>query len=80
MLTILLIFIMMILLFVLGFCFHLAGGVLKLALKLIICLPGAIICGIVGAVFCCTLILIPVGIACFKLAGFLLNPFRACMT
>lgn len=63
---------------VLGLCFHIAGGVIKLMFKLIFCLPCAIICAAVGIVLCCTLILIPVGIGCFKLAGGLLNPFRMC--
>lgn len=59
-------------------CFHLVGGVLKLAVKLVICLPCAVLSAIVGAALCCTLILIPVGIACFKLAGWFLNPFKLC--
>ena len=63
---------------VLGIGFHVIGGVLKLVFKLLICLPCALICAVVGVVLCCTLILIPLGIACFKLAGFMLNPFRAC--
>lgn len=74
-------FIILLLFLVLGICslcFHLAGGILKLAFKLIICLPCALLCAIVGTVMCCTLILIPLGIGCFKLAGCLLNPFRAC--
>ena len=63
---------------VIGLCFHIAGSVLKLAFKLIFCLPCAVICAVVGIVFCCTLILIPVGIGCYKLAGGLLNPVRMC--
>ncbi|MCI8355687.1 MAG: hypothetical protein HFI47_11585 [Lachnospiraceae bacterium] len=63
---------------VLSFCFHLVGGILKLALKLLVCVPCAIVIGVLGAVLCCTLIMIPLGMACFKLAGFLLNPFRVC--
>ena len=78
MLTILLLIDLIIVFTILGFCFSLAGGILKTVLKLIICLPCALICAVVGVVLCCTLILIPLGIACFKLAGFMLNPFRAC--
>ena len=58
--------------------FRLAGGILKLALKLIICLPCALLCAIVGIIMCCTLVLIPLGIGCFRLAAGLMNPFRAC--
>lgn len=79
MITIMMIFIFMILFFALSFCFRLAGGVLKIALKLIVCLPCAILCGVLGVVLCCTLILIPLGILCFKLMGVLLNPFKACL-
>lgn len=79
MITLMLIMFFLILFLVLSFCLRLAGGVLKIALKLVFCLPCAILCGILGLVFCCTLILIPLGILCFKLTGMLLNPFRACM-
>lgn len=79
MITLTLIFVLFILFLVLSLCLRLAGGVVKLALKLIICLPCAILCGILGVAFCCTLILIPLGLLCFKLTGMLLNPFRACM-
>lgn len=79
MITLILIFVLFILFLVLSFCLRLAGGVVKLALKLIICLPCAVLCGILGVVLCCTLILIPLGLMCFKLTGMLLNPFRACM-
>lgn len=63
---------------VLGISFHVIGGVLKLAFKVLICLPCAIVCAMAGVLLCCTLILIPLGIACFKLAGGLLNPFKFC--
>ena len=78
MITLLVLIIPAIVFLVLGFCFNLIGGVLKTVLKLVICLPCALICAVVGVVLCCTLILIPLGIACFKLAGFMLNPFKAC--
>lgn len=67
---------LLIVFWVISLCFHMAGGMLKLAFKLIFCLPCAVICAAAGIVLCCTLILIPVGIGCFKLAGGLLNPFR----
>lgn len=79
MITLTLIFVLFILFLVLSLCLRLAGGVVKLALKLIICLPCAVLCGILGVALCCTLILIPLGLLCFKLTGMLLNPFRACM-
>lgn len=79
MITLLFIFVLFILFLVLSLCLRLAGGVLKIAIKLVFCLPCAILCGILGLVFCCTLILIPLGILCFKLTGMLLNPFKACM-
>lgn len=78
MITLITIIALIIVCFVLSLCFRLAGGVLKLALKLIFCLPCAILCAVIGAVLCCTLILIPVGLICFKIAGCLLNPFRGC--
>ena len=79
MITAILILTLVITFMIVGFCFRIAGGVLSLAIKLIFCLPVALICAIVGVVFCCTLILIPLGVACFKLAGCILNPFRAHM-
>lgn len=78
MITLMLIFVFMILFFALSLCFRIAGGVLKIALKLIFCLPCAIVCGALGVVLCCTLVLMPLGILCFKLTGVLLNPFKAC--
>ncbi|MDO4303543.1 MAG: YccF domain-containing protein [Bacillota bacterium] len=79
MITALLIFTFLIVFLIVSLCFHLAGGILKLAFKLLICLPCAILCGVLGLLFCCTLILIPLGIACFKLTGYLLCPFKACV-
>lgn len=63
---------------VLGIGFHVVGGVLKLVFKLLFCLPCAFVLAIVGIVLCCTLILIPLGIVSFKLAGALLNPLKFC--
>ncbi|MDE7249865.1 MAG: hypothetical protein K2N82_08245 [Lachnospiraceae bacterium] len=79
MITLTIIFVFFILILVLSFFLHLAGGILKIALKLVFCLPCAILCGVLGLVCCCTLILIPLGILCFKLTGVLLSPLRACM-
>ena len=78
MVTLILIVVFLLTLWILSLCFHLVGGVLKRALKLLICVPCAVVIGILGAALCCTLILIPLGMACFKLAGFFLNPFRVC--
>lgn len=78
MVTLIFLIVLVIVLMVLGLCLRLAGGVLKLAFKLIFCLPCAILCAVAGVVFCCTLLLIPVGIGCFKLTGWILSPFRCC--
>ncbi|GFI70012.1 hypothetical protein IMSAG249_01838 [Lachnospiraceae bacterium] len=77
--TFILLLVMLILFMVLGLCFRLAGGVLKLTFQLIFCLPCAILCAVAGVVFCCTLLLIPAGIGCFKLMGWFLNPFKCCV-
>ena len=78
MVTLILIVVFLLTLWILSLCFHLVGGVLKLALKLLICVPCAVVIGILGVALCCTLILIPLGMTCVKLAGFFLNPFRVC--
>ena len=78
MLTVLLILIILILIAVLGLCFEIIGDLLKIVLRVVICVPCALILGVLGIVFCCTLILIPLGFNCFKLAGKLLNPFKLC--
>ena len=79
MITLMVLAVLFIVFLVLGLCFHVVGGVLRLFFKLIFCLPCAILCAAVGAVLCCTLVFIPLGIGCFKLVGFLLNPFRFCV-
>ena len=78
MITLILLIVLVMVFMILGLCFRLAGGVLKLAFKLIFCLPCAILFAVAGVVFCCTLLLIPVGIGCFKLTGRLLNPCKCC--
>ncbi|MBD5395559.1 MAG: hypothetical protein HDR23_09185 [Lachnospiraceae bacterium] len=75
--TIIAVFILIVVFSVLSLCFHVAGGVLKLALKLLVCLPAALLISAVGVALCCTLLLIPLGFCCFKLAGSLMNPFHA---
>lgn len=76
MITIITVLILIIVFSVFSLCFHIAGGVLKLALKLMFCLPAALLVAAVGIAMCCTLILIPLGLGCFKLAGGLMNPFH----
>lgn len=78
MVTLIMIIVFLLVLMILSLCFHLVGGILKLVLKLLVCVPCAIVIGVLGVALCCTLILIPLGMACFKLAGFLLNPLRLC--
>lgn len=80
MITILMILLLILILGICSLCFHLAGGILKLVFKLIFCLPCALLCAAAGIVLCCTFILIPLGIACFKLAGCLLNPLKLCFS
>lgn len=69
----LLIFVFAIVFGVLGFCLRLTGGVLKFTCRFLFLLPAGILCAALGVAFCCTLILIPLGIACFKLTGSLLS-------
>lgn len=78
MVTFVLIVVLLLVLLILSLCLRLVGGVLKFALKLLVCVPCAIVIGALGAALCCTLIMIPLGMACFRLAGFLLNPLRVC--
>lgn len=79
MLTFILILTVLIVFLTLGFCFHLVGSILKLVLKLAVCLPCAVLCAAVGVIFCCTLLFIPLGVGCFKMAGFFLHPFKPCL-
>lgn len=69
----LLLFVFMIVFGVLGFCLRVTGSVLGLVCKLVFLVPVCILCAALGVVFCCTLILIPLGIGCFKLTGALLG-------
>ena len=45
MITLIVLLALLIVFMTIGLCFHIAGGVLKLAFKLIFCLPCAVICG-----------------------------------
>ena len=78
MVTAILILVILILLVVLSFSFKIIGSLLKFVLKLVLCLPCALIMAALGLVFCCTLLLIPVGIGCFKIALNILNPLKVC--
>lgn len=78
MVTAILVLVIMILLLVLSFSFKVIGSLLKFVLKLVVCLPCALIMAVFGLVFCCTLLLIPVGIGCFKIALNILNPLKMC--
>lgn len=78
MITAILVFILILTLIILSFCFHLAGGILKFVFRVLICLPCALAVAVFGGLLCCTVILIPLGIGCFHLAGFLINPFHVC--
>ncbi|MBR2402819.1 MAG: hypothetical protein IKB01_08660 [Lachnospiraceae bacterium] len=48
--------------------FHITGALLSAAIWLFIRLPLALIIGCLGLVLCITIVLIPLGIKCFKLA------------
>lgn len=78
MFTLFMILLLFLVLGICSLCFHLAGGILKLVFKILICLPCALLCAVVGIIMCCTLVLIPLGMGCFRLAGNLLFPFRRC--
>ena len=55
-----------------------AGGILVVKILYTFCigLPIAICFCIMGALFCITIIGVPIGLLLFKLAGFVLVPFR----
>ncbi len=54
----------------------LTGVVLKALLWLVVALPLGLIAGTVGLALCCTIILIPVGLALMELALSILIPVR----
>ncbi len=76
MIGIMVLFILLLVVLILSFCFHLVGGLLKLLYYLVIGLPCALLCFVFGIVLCCTVICIPLGMGCFKLAGLVFSPFR----
>lgn len=76
MITLTIVFFLIIMGLLFSLCFHLVGGVLKLAFKLMFCLPAALLMGVLGLAFCCTLFLVPVGLLCFKAVACILNPFH----
>lgn len=78
MITAILLFVLILTFIILCFSLHLAGGILKLIFRVLICLPCALVAAAAGVLFCCTVLLIPVGIGCFHLAGFLFHPFHLC--
>ncbi len=60
------------LLLFLGFCF--SGALFAFIFWLCIKLPLSLFFFIVGTLLCCTIILIPLGIMCFKIGGGMLVP------
>ncbi|MDY2628128.1 MAG: hypothetical protein SOW08_07415 [Lachnospiraceae bacterium] len=72
-LTILLIFAVII--FIVAFVFSAAGLLLRILYFLCIALPFSILLAVLGVILCCTIIGIPLGLACFKGAGSLFFSF-----
>ena len=68
-----LIFFLILTILILGFSFKVLGWLLKLLFFFVIGLPLLL----VGGVLCCTVIFIPIGMACFKLIGRVLSPAKA---
>jgi len=48
--------------------FHITGALLSAAIWLFIKLPIAVVLGCLGLVLCITILLIPLGVKCFKFA------------
>lgn len=71
-----LIFTIMCLGFLLWLGFKLTGAILTACLWLMISLPISLVMLALGGILCCTIILIPLGIACFKAGMFFLVPVR----
>lgn len=71
--TILLIAAMII--FVIAFAFSAVGLLLRILYFLCIALPLSIVLGVLGIILCCTIIGIPLGLACFRGAGSLFFSF-----
>lgn len=71
--TILLIAAMII--FVIAFVFSAVGLLLRILYFLCIALPLSIVLAVLGIILCCTIIGIPIGLACFRGAGSLFFSF-----
>jgi hypothetical protein len=72
MITLFIIFLLLTILFGIGF--KITGALLAVAIWLFIKLPFAFITFMIGFVCCCTIILIPIGLGCFKAGMSLLMP------
>ena len=57
-----------ILTFMFWLSFHITGALLSAAIWLFIKLPVSLLIGCLGLIFCVTILLIPLGIKCIKLA------------
>lgn len=67
-------FVMFVLMFVFWFGFKITGALLATFIWLFIEIPLALLTFLLGLVFCCTIILLPLGMGCFKLGSRLLMP------
>lgn len=61
--------------FIVMLCFSAVGLALRVLYFLFIALPLSLLLGVVGVGLCCTLIGIPLGLACFRGAGSLFFSF-----
>ena len=62
------IIILALLTFLFWIAFHITGALLSAAIWLFIKLPLALLIGFLGLILCVTILLVPLGIKCFKLA------------
>lgn len=69
------ILIVAVMIFIAAFVFSAVGLLLKILYFLCIALPLSILLAVLGVVLCCTIIGIPLGLACFKGAGSLFFSF-----
>ena len=58
--------ILVVIIFIIAFVFSAAGLLLRILYFLCIALPLSILLGALGIVLCCTIIGIPLGLACFR--------------
>lgn len=61
--------------FIIAFAFSAAGLLLRILYFVCIALPLSILLGVLGILLCCTIIGIPLGLACLKGAGSLFFSF-----